>query len=172
MNYEQGVAHMMSLMAELRATGQNTSFFTVGDLVITYPGRKQNGDYRVTENDIAPTHANIVCEFYALVNEKNVEDVLDFLEDMYHNGLLATTVFLSQAFKEKIYWLTLQEDINYPPPHYAGRKLPFQRFYEAVLSKLFGLISLQQVISRTNNHGRGRPTLLDTGSFRCPTFYI
>ena len=79
--------------------------------------------------------------------------------------------FYSHEIKNFLFWLTLQEDLNYPTPRYQGRKLPFQRFYEAVLAKL-GLYELQYILGRTNNHKGGLPPLLQTPQgLKVPVFY-
>lgn len=47
-----------------------------------------------------------------------------------------------------IFWIVLQEDINYPMPTYQGRKMPFSRYLEAL--HCFGSNhTLQEVIRRT-----------------------
>jgi Zn-dependent M28 family amino/carboxypeptidase len=169
MNYEEGVKYMISLSSRLANT-QTKMHFDVENIRIEYPGYKGGGDYRLTLNGTAPTYASVVRSLYNFVTPINFNQVVDALEDMYLNGLNAKDCIFKQNVKELIYWITLQEEINYPQPEYFGRKLPFQRFYEAILAKL-NFCSLEEVISRTNNHGRAQPILLSGIDHRIPSFY-
>lgn len=171
MDYAAGAAYMRELVNALKAAGKPYGSFRVGTLTISYPGYKQPGDYRLSENGTAPKHTDIVAAINNFTNPANFNAVVSFLDDVYKNGLDATSAVFSKAFKEKIYWITLQEEINYPQPKYAGRKLPFQRFYEAALVKV-GIGTLQQVIVRTNNHGTVRPALFNVGNNMKPSFYV
>lgn len=159
----------MTNLAQGLAPGQTNSF-NVGNLVITYPGYKKIGDYKLTENSQAPKHTDIVSIIHTHTNASNFDTVVSFLEDVYLNGLHANSILINPAFKEKIFWITLQEEINYPQPRYAGRKLPFQRFFEAALIHK-GLITLPLVCQRTNNHGGPKPTLLPLNGIIRPSFY-
>lgn len=169
MNYEQGTLHMKNLAAQLKE-GQK-SFFIVGNLRIDYPGYKTVGDYRLSSNGKAPKHTDIVQFIYDHTNENNYNEIIEALSDIYSNGLLSTNPFFSKELKETIFWITLQEEINYPQPQYSGRKLPYQRFYEGALAKL-KLVDLELVITRTNNHGKSRPVLFDIENYQPPVFYV
>lgn len=52
-----------------------------------------------------------------------------------------------------IFWIVLQEDINYPMPRYQGRKMPFSRYLEA-LHCFDSKHSLDEVIERALTEGR------------------
>jgi hypothetical protein len=170
MNYPEGVRKMKKLADDLKLKGQQSASFTFGSLLITYPGFKEHGDYKLTENGTAPKHTDIVNEIHLQTTTENFTAIVRYLDDVYHNGLNAATTIFPPAFTEKLFWITLQEEINYPQPLKAGRKLPFQRFYEAALAKL-GFITLEEVISRTNNHGKGKPVLLEVKQYKQPSFY-
>ena len=170
MNFAEGVSLMIGLAAELKDSGKTTGSFNCGNLLISYPGYKSIGDYRLTENGTAPKHTDIVITIHSAANNENHELIIDFLNDVYTNGLAATSTAFPRSFVEKLFWITLQEEINYPQPARAGRKLPFQRFYETVLAKT-GITDIQTVLVRTNNHGKKRPELFDTKQLRCPLFY-
>ena len=159
---------MKDLVSQLEEN--ESSSFSVGELDINYPGYKGVGDYRLTINGVAPKHTDIVEEVYESTNRENIEEVIAFLDDVYTNGLNATSEIFSNEFSEKIYWITLQEEMNYPQPRYRGRKLPFQRFYEGALSKVSNL-DIKRVKSRTNNHGSGVPQLLNINNYPIPSFY-
>ena len=168
MTYEQGILHMKEKCNNLNA-GEKASF-VIGQLIIDYPGYKKNGDYRVSKEGKAPKHTDIVQFLYKYTNEENYIELIQALNDLYTNGLSSTNSFFTQSFKETLFWITLQEEINYPQPRFAGRKLPYQRFYEGVLAKL-GFITLEEVLKRTNNHGGTRPTLLSIDKRPIPVFY-
>lgn len=170
MNFSDGVGLMKRLSAELKTAGKPSASFTAGTLLITYPGYKTEGDYKLTENGTAPKHTDIVTMIHAAITTANLEQLTIFLEDVYTNGLAATSSFFPRSIIEKLFWITLQEEINYPQPAKAGRKLPFQRFYEAGLAKA-GITDLQTVLVRTNNHGKKRPELFDIKQLRRPVFY-
>lgn len=170
MNYAEGISYMVSLHRSLANT-KAKEYITIGQILIEYPGYKKIGDYRLTINGKAPKHTSIVKGLYNLVTPVNFNDMADALDDLYLNGLRAKTEIFKQGAKELIYWITLQEEINYPQPKYFGRKLSYQRFYEGMLAKL-GICTLDYVISRTNNHGNPRPPLINGIDGKVPSFYI
>jgi hypothetical protein len=56
-----------------------------------------------------------------------------------------------------ISYIVLQEDINYPPPGYEGRRMPFYRYVEAIMINEPAVATsyvLDDVISRTLSHSR------------------
>lgn len=169
MNYHDGIQHMKELVSKL--AGNQNSSFNIGNLTITYPGYKRAGDYKLTVKGIAPKHTDIVREIYNVANNQNIEKMIAFLDDVYTNGLNATSTIFPKAFIEKIYWITLQEEINYPQPMYKGRKLPFQRFYEGALAKVITKIDIEHIEKRTNNHKSRVPPLLATENYSIPSFY-
>jgi hypothetical protein len=172
MNYAQGIEMMKKLVDDLKESGERFGTFEVGNLKIYYPGFKEHGDYKLTmQGGYIPKHTDIVKEIFEKTTKENFDAVSLFLEDVYKNGLAATNTALDQAFKEKIYWITLQEEINYPQPKRAGRKLPFMRYFEAALAKI-GFVELEKIIMRTNHRAQGRPPLFNLNEIRRPSFYV
>lgn len=176
MNYVEGVARMAALWDELTYEEQTEERyrycrgFNVVNIRIEYPGKKlKRGDYRLRVNGYAPTHAVVVKEIYALTDTSNFYSVQCALEDVFLNGLYATTTFFSRSFIEKLYWITLQEEINYPYPK-QGRKLTYQRLYEAALVKIWNA-DLTLVLERTNNHGGRIPKLWKVDNWINHVFY-
>lgn len=58
-----------------------------------------------------------------------------------------------------ISYIVLQEDINYPPPKYEGRRMPFYRYIEAIMMNeptVDTPYTLDKVIARTLSHNRPR----------------
>lgn len=169
MTYTEGAQHMKSLFSKLK--NGTSEYFDVGvGMRVSYPGYKKEGDYKFTVNGVAPTHTDVVSEVYQYTNAQNFNSVVDFLNDIYNNGLNTQLSLINTDFKNKIFWITLQEDINFPLASQAGRKLPFQRYYEAALVHT-NLISISQVKARTNNHQKFRPQLLSPNVSKLPDFY-
>lgn len=197
----------------------NTKSFTVTnkynlDLVISFPGyktkiekEKVTYDYRVSLNNVAISHANIVVDLYnkAIQLGSNSSLLTEYLFDLAINGYNynrekylklngpfnpPSDILLNQiqnihtelgknfglngnqnwnySLDELTYtimFIVLQEDINYPPPRYLGRKMPFSRYLEAIYfaqSPNNGIFNLKDVLRRTLVHNeRPRPYQLD-----------
>lgn len=162
---------MIKLAEDLPAG--TTGAFEIGRLHISYPGYKEVGDYKLTIGGSAPLHTDIVTEICNFTDSTNFRLVVEFLDALYKNGTKSNLNIISPEFKHKIFWITLQEEINYPQPRYKGRKLPFQRFYEAALVHNTS-ITLSDVKARTNNHSSGVPQLYNLQSIHdiiIPSFY-
>lgn len=169
MNYPEGVEFMKSISIK----GQTpVRHFIYDQYIITYPGYKKDGDYRLSyrDNNQAPKHTDVIDIIVANCTTGNRNQIVADLENIYTNGLRAQTQIIPDTIKNKIYWITLQEEINYPQPRFKGIKLPFQRFFEATLVCL-GLIDIQTLYTRTNNHNGRVPSLLSTDGIHCPIFY-
>lgn len=167
MTYEEGFRHMKNLAQELEESETRT--FEVEGLTITYPGYKGVGDYRLSIDGSSPSHVDIVNEIYNYTNDSNFQEVTSFLDDIYRLGTTIDYSIINDNYKYKIFWVTLQEDINYP--NGDGRSLPFKRYYEAALVHK-GLIEIEEVRKRTNNHYGLRPQLLELrDDIRKPSYY-
>lgn len=172
MTYEEGIGYMIGLCEALKGKGLPTGFFMVGELRIDYPGYKPTpGDYRLSIDGEAISHERVVRWLHRKTNPENADRFIAALASLYANGLACQDTTLPRNVKEFIFWITLQEDINYPQrAGYSGRKLPYQRYYEAILAKL-GYLTLDSVIERTKNHGSTRPPLLAIEGREHPAFY-
>ncbi|HDR4895648.1 hypothetical protein OCB14_15225 [Bacillus cereus] len=137
------------------------------NLVLLYPGRINNhGDYRLEFNSNALSHPEIVEAVHDCTSRGHGIIITNFLVDLYINGLNANSNFNINInvknhqlnldeFKQLVYWIVLQEDINFPRPRYMGVRMPLIRYIEGAISALHpNLLSLDEVIRRTNNHGR------------------
>ena len=134
------------------------------------PVYQSDSGFSIGINGNSPTHVQIVEGIYEGTNVNNFEAIIDFLDDIYKYGMRSTSKLSSRSSIETIYWITLQEDINFPYPK-KGRKLPFQRYYESVLAKISNIINIEIVKERTNNHGKTVPDLLVINGFKIPSFY-
>ena len=111
--------------------GQFTAY---SNIIIHYPGYKKNGDYRLEiQGGTVPSHSDICKILHNLiVNNRYSFSVLEqLLEDIYENGTLTDYEDRNLKYLQNlIFWVTLQEEINYPrtKPWFAGRNLAFAGF--------------------------------------------
>lgn len=170
MTYAEGIEFMKSI--SLKESPSQSFIF--GEFTITYPGYKKDGDYRLsyTINNTAPKHTDVINILVELNKVNSTNDIAKELETIYNEGLKAKTTIIPESLKIKIYSIALQEEINYPQPKYQGIKMPFQRFYEALLVK-DKLLTVKELYDRTNNHGKPAPTLnnINTSKYYLPLFY-
>ncbi|OKO50941.1 hypothetical protein ABH17_026830 (plasmid) [Bacillus toyonensis] len=176
MPFPQGIIQIQALTTNATNRGQYANRYYPAsvafphlDLVLLYPGRINNhGDYRLEFNGNPLSHPDIVeaVHNYARQGHGHGNIITSFLVDLYKNGLNANSNFNINInvknhqlnldeFKQLVYWIVLQEDINFPRPRYMGVKRPLIRYIEGAISALHSnLLSLDDVIRRTNNHGR------------------
>ena len=168
MNYSNGINQMMALAQK------EGNFSPYPGITIHYPGRKKRGDYRLTANDeIPPTHPDICTKLYTLVfdNTYSLQELQNFLADVYSNGTSTKyTDPILEYLQHLIYWITLQEEINYPRKKgYAGINLAFCRFFEAIYCTHTPSFNLAEVRERCMNQGRNKPKLYNVDN--APAFY-
>lgn len=170
MNYSEGIKHMMDL------SNQTGTFSPYPGIIINYPGKKDNGDYRLTvQEGQAPTHPAICRQLYDFIENGHYtfHDLSNFLTDVYSNG--TNTEYANptlEYLQYLIYWVTLQEEINYPRARRgcAGINLPFCRYLEAIYcTQPENNFDIQTVQIRCNNHGRNKPDLYPINN--APYFY-
>lgn len=168
MDYAEGSEFMRSISKK----GGDVGSFRFRRFTISYPGYKIDGDYRLslTDGGSAPKHTDIIDIIETTCTSENRNLISDDLEKIFLSGLKADTILIDEDLKAKIFWITLQEDINYPPPRYKGKRLPMQRFFEATLICL-GIISKDDLYNRTNNHGKKVPELIELENLTKPVFY-
>lgn len=175
MNYDDGVKYMKNKCEQGSDTFLPERAYS--ELTITYPGYKGKGDYRVkiSPNPTPPTHFN-VCEYlYHGVAEKkwDYHEIVALLEDVYQNG---TDIDVSKYNLDEVeklitilFWMTLQDEINYPQPYYQGRRMPFSRYFEAIHCAAFGCrFTIEDIERRCNNIGN-RP--IPYSIKNAPSFY-
>lgn len=182
MNYNQGQAYLRHFSANITNTNElySNTYTPLDDypyLILLYPGRKGIYDYKIKHNNYSTTYIDIVNYLYNVTRKNRYIDLANFLLDIYRNGLYANhniklylnnvplnnRIITTNQLKHIIFWITLQEEINYPRPKYQGIRLPFKRYVEAIISSIYpNIITLHQVQTRTNNHGRSVPPPLNT----------
>lgn len=139
---------------------------SLNTLEIKYPGRKNGGlDYRLSLNNFSVRHTDLVRIIYNLSNSGFQREALDFLVDINRNGLHANhnlplprvnienLQLNPEQLKTLIFWVTLQENFNYPAPK-LGIRMPFYRYIEAIIAQVQpDLLSLDNVLYRTDYRG-------------------
>jgi hypothetical protein len=192
MTYEEGVQFILDKCKPLIPTKVEKSekLEISDDLYIEYPGYKTYeayglpGDYAayVTMSDSAaeggkvidtPTHIQLGKAIRYRVNDLNIiSEFVDFIEclnefgtsKIFQNTCSYETSF-NASFQEKLYWVSMQEDLNYPKG--LGRKHALSRYFEVAFC------SDDMMKPRFDNHGMRPPPpfkyLLD--NYKCPKFY-
>lgn len=162
---------MRNLYNQMHNTAHHSNFYDLGHivpgLVLEYPGNRSGravGDYRLSLDGYHPSHAEMVQAIhdYCLQDERNADSMLHALRGISIEGLdninLLDSPFLIKdrvldgpEFNTLLYWLILQEDINYPRNRYMGVRMPLIRYVEAIISARHPeLISLNVVITRAS----------------------
>lgn len=169
MNYYEGIKHMSNLDTK------SGSFSPYNGITINYPGYKGKDDYCVTTQEAGTLrHSDVSNELYNFINNNDYsfQELNALLTDVYDNGTNtpyndATLEYL----KHLIYWMTLQEEINYPrSKNCAGINLPFCRYFEAIYcTQPSNNLDIETIQSRCNNHGRTKPYLYTIDN--APHFY-
>lgn len=153
-------------MIDICRNGSKGQFTAYKNIVIHYPGYKRNGDYRldILEHKV-PTHSDICQILYGrIMNGSSSYDELNTL--LYHVYHFGTTLWESKEalayLQNLIYWVTLQEKINYSRAKgYAGINLVFCRFYESIYCTNSNEFRIEEVYNRCNHHGRQKPELYE-----------
>lgn len=162
-NYDEGIKNMKD-----KCKNGNKGVFCpepniYPELEIHYPGYKKQGDYRLVISTLSspPSHIDICDCLYDKVKNKNCnyEELKRLLEDIYLNGTTINTINYKIYNVEKIialiYWITLQDEINYQQPRFQGRKMPFCRYFEAIYCAKYSNadFTIEDVHDRCNNRG-------------------
>ena len=176
MNYIEGINYMKNLCKN--GKGVLSPEDSYPELKIHYPGYKKHGDYRmeIEGNNYVPKHTDVCICLYNMLkkNQCDFVELKKLLIDIYENGtnVCAENYKIPKVKKivSIIYWITLQDEINYPQPKYKGRRMPFSRYFEAILctQKEYEYFTLENVLERCNNRGT-IPTLYNITD--APNFY-
>ncbi len=120
------------------------------------------GYYKFKDNSIKILEEPIISkQFYNYImqNPNEYTKISRLLEDVYQNGTNCIGNYNLQNYDADylinlIFWMTLQDEINYPQPRKSGRKMPFCRYFEAIYCANFQAnFSINNVIVRCNNRG-------------------
>ena len=176
MPFKENIAFMKALYDQMKNKGKHSNIHSLDEevrgLSLRYPGKlkgNKKGDYCLYLNDYTPTHADIVnaihhyCQLHGGDAAKNMND---FIADIAENGLsgivaldapfsIGEREFEGHETRVLLYWLVLQEDINYPKEHQMGVRMPLTRYTEAIISATEpDLLNLQTVLDNTNERSK------------------
>ena len=97
-----------------------------------------------------------LCDYnYDKPNKELIESV-DYIHNKYNKLFLKegnTFNYSIEDLSKLIPIIVIQEDINYPPPKYEGRKMSFYRYMEALFCEDINK-NIENVITRTLSHNR------------------
>lgn len=134
-------------------------------LAILYPGRKTEDrkcDYCVClvdkYNQRPITHVEIMWDLYNKTNEYNflcvrkyIEDVAELGRDINpddYPGIRFDEGFNFEELTGLMFYIAIQEDINYPYKNCQGRKMCFNRYIEAAYCKVYGNHKIEEAVAR------------------------
>ena len=130
-------------------------------LGIRYPGYKTTQtkcDYCVClvdrRGEHPISHVEIMNDLYDKTTMQNFEHMKKYVEDIarigrnveIENSLEPTfdRGFSFEQLTDLMFYIAIQEDINYPERYYQGRKMCFYRYLEAIYCKIYSNHSLKR----------------------------
>lgn len=150
-------------------------------IAIRYPGyktKKDRSDYCVYLVDggreYPISHVDIMYDLYEKTTYKNYELMKQFIEDVAIYGkdiqipecLYETEIngFTIEELSTLMFYISIQEDINYPMPRYMGRTMCYFRYLEAVYCKVYNQHTLEEAIEKAaRRYGPPAPNWNDVG---------
>lgn len=151
-------------------------------IAIRYPGYKTKSNrsdycvYLVDEYGEHPiSHVEIMNDLYQKTTPQNYELMKQFVEAVALYGKdIRIPEFLYEAeadgftFEELtslMFYISIQEDINYPMPRYMGRTMCYFRYLEAVYCKVNSHHLMEDAIEKaTRRYGPPAPNWNDVGN--------
>lgn len=179
MPFTQNANFMRSLYVQMNSSIYHSNFLDLTQYVpglrLEYPGNRKKqviGDYRLRLNGCHPSHPDIIRAIhdYCLQGERHADSMHGALRELSVKGLDNTTLIEFPfeinnrllnplEFNFFLYWLILQEDINYPRNTYMGVRMPLIRYVEAVISARHPtLLEVDVVVANANPNRRGAPS--------------
>ena len=162
------------------------------EIVLEYPGyankRRENGwkkmigDYRMviippdSGNGKTISHFDMCKKLFELSKGK-YDNYWRFLDDICLHGTNIdyskyTMIQDAKRLAAILFWLTVQEDINYPrDAHHEGHFLAFYRFFEAVYAAEYAPQIMDALESRCAPDDHRHPPLYNLGDAPHPSFY-
>ena len=139
-------------------------------IAIRYPGYKTTSTkcdycvYLVDENGEHPiSHVEIMQDLYNKTTLQNYEYMKKYIEGVAQCGkdidisdLQVTSDdngFSIEELTFLMFYIAIQEDINYPEQRYEGRKMCFYRYLEAVYCKVYSNHRIDEAINRATTKG-------------------
>lgn len=149
-------------------------------IIIRFPGyktNKQHSDYCVCLDDGYEehpiSHIEIMNDLYNKTNYNNYDLMKKYIEDVAVNGreiefetyqdIDFNIGFNFNELTDLMFYIAIQEDINYPDTRYQGRKMCFYRYLEAIYCKISYSHKLDEVIERATAKKYIPPKWQDVG---------
>lgn len=155
MTYEAAVRQMIRHWNDAEREGaalHDRVYIPYHGIEIKYPGYKKIGDYALYDSKYSeeevPPHSYYCQELYEyIIMRKDMFDTMKtYMEKIYINGIEDNPANYNDLPEDlvdllyRIFWVTVQEDINYPALDsntYRGRQLPFWRYFEAICAAYY-----------------------------------
>lgn len=139
-------------------------------LVIKYPGYKTTRTkcdycvYLVDEDGEHPiSHVEIMYDLYNKTTIQNYQYMKKYIEDVATIGQDANMQaslfgtfkhgFSFEKLTDLMFYIAIQEDINYPEERLQGRKMCFYRYLEAVYCKVHTNHRIEDAVDKASAHG-------------------
>lgn len=139
-------------------------------LAIRYPGYKTTERkcdycvYLVDEKGEHPiSHVEIMTDLYNKTTVQNFKYMKKYIEDVAKIGrnisvdcVLAPVFdngFSFEQLTDLMFYIAIQEDINYPEARYQGRKMCFYRYLEAIYCKVYSNHKIKEAIGKAVARG-------------------
>lgn len=134
-------------------------------IAMRYPGYKTTStksDYCVVlvtgEVEESISHVEIMNDLYRKTTQENYAYMKRYLEDIARYGIdidipdilfnVEGEGFSFQELTNLIFYIAIQEDINYPNTYHQGRKMCFYRYLESIYCKVYTNHVLREAINR------------------------
>lgn len=139
-------------------------------LAIRYPGYKTTRTkcdycvYLVDEDGEHPiSHVEIMNDLYNKTTIQNFRYMKQYIEDVATTGRdVNIHISLFPAFEygfsfevltDLMFYIAIQEDINYPGEHFQGRKMCFYRYLEAIYCKVHTNHRIEEAVDKATACG-------------------
>lgn len=139
-------------------------------LAIRYPGYKTTRAkcdycvYLVDEDGEHPiSHVEIMTDLYNKTTMQNYKHMKQYIEDVATIGrdinidvsLLSAVEygFSFEVLTDLMFYIAIQEDINYPGERFQGRKMCFYRYLEAIYCKVHTNHQIEEAIDKAVAYG-------------------
>lgn len=130
----------------------------------TRPGKSDYCVYLVDEYEEKPiSHVEIMQDLYDKTTLSNYPYMKRYIEDVARYGKdidvpaclysIGAGVFSFEELTNLMFYIALQEDINYPMPRYLGRTMCYFRYLEAIFCKVNQRYLLEEAISKATQRG-------------------
>lgn len=139
-------------------------------IAIRYPGYKTTRTkcdycvYLVDGNEEKPiSHVEIMTDLYEKTTSKNYKNLKKYVQDVAIYGkeienpisfdVSGNKGFSFEELTLLMFYIAIQEDINYSDPRLQGRKMCFYRYLEAIYCKVYSNHTINEAIEKACARG-------------------